>query len=142
MRRAIESVPRGAWPRKRRIGIATLDFDHRHRRRIALATDDGIAFLLDLPEGNVARWDALADRQMHTPIARANRWLDARLAPVARLCRRIYLDRIVKGVGLALAMLTLVAMTFGAPLLAFFTIRWIGQLAEKFGMLFDGSDAE
>lgn len=98
--------------------------------------------LLDLPEGNVARWDALADRQMHTPIARANRWLDARLAPVARLCRRIYLDRIVKGVGLALAMLALVAMTFGAPLLAFFTIRWIGQLAEKFGMLFDGSDAK
>jgi urease accessory protein len=53
MRRAIESVPRGAWPTKRRIGLATLDFDHRHRRRIALTTDDGIAFLLDLPEARV-----------------------------------------------------------------------------------------
>jgi urease accessory protein len=49
MRRAIESVPAGTWPRKRRIGRATLDFDHRHRRRIALATDDGMPFLLDLP---------------------------------------------------------------------------------------------
>jgi urease accessory protein len=53
MRRAIEAVPRGTWPRKRRIGIATLDFDRRHRRRIALATDDGIDFLLDLPEARV-----------------------------------------------------------------------------------------
>lgn len=98
--------------------------------------------LLDLPEGNVARWDALADRQMNTPIARANRWLDARMAPIARLCRRLYLDRIVTGVALALAMLALVAMTFGAPILAFFTIRWIGQLAEKFGMLIESRDAE
>jgi urease accessory protein len=53
MRRVIEAVPHGAWPRKRRVGLATLDFDHRHRRRIALATDDGNAFLLDLPEARV-----------------------------------------------------------------------------------------
>jgi urease accessory protein len=53
MRRAIEAVPRGTWPRRRRIGAATLDFDHRHRRRIALTTDDGAAFLLDLPEARV-----------------------------------------------------------------------------------------
>lgn len=93
--------------------------------------------LLDLPDGNIARWDALADRQMNTPIARANRWLDARLAPIAKLCRSLYLDRIAMGIVLALAMLALVAITFGAPVLAFLTFRWIGQLAEKFGILFD-----
>lgn len=98
--------------------------------------------LLDLPEGNIARWDALAERQMHTPIARANRWLDARLAPVARLCRRLYLDRIAMGIGLVLAMLMLVVMMFGVPITAFVAIRWIGQLAEKFGMLFGSGDAE
>ncbi len=53
MRRAIEVVPRGAWPLRRKVGVATLDFDNRHRRRIALATDDGAAFLLDLPEARV-----------------------------------------------------------------------------------------
>ncbi len=97
--------------------------------------------LLDLPAGNVERWDALADQQMNTPIARANRWLDARLAPIATLCRRLYLDRIGTGIALALAMLALVAITFGAPLLIFLTFRWISQLAEKFGMLFDSRDA-
>jgi len=45
MRRAIEVVPKGAWPLRRRVGVATLDFDNRHRRRIALATDDGAPFL-------------------------------------------------------------------------------------------------
>lgn len=53
MRRAIEAVPAGTWPRRRRVGLATLDFDHRHRRRITLATDDGAEFLLDLPEARV-----------------------------------------------------------------------------------------
>jgi urease accessory protein len=53
MRRAIEVVPKGAWPLRRRVGVATLDFDNRHRRRIALATDDGAPFLLDLPEARV-----------------------------------------------------------------------------------------
>lgn len=95
--------------------------------------------LLDLPEGNVERWDALADRQTNTPLARANRWLDARLAPIGRFCRRFYLDRIVTGIALVFAMLALVAMSFGAPFLLFFTFRWIAQLAEKFGMLFEST---
>ena len=53
MRRAIEAVPKGAWPLKRRIGTATLDLDHRHRRRIRLETDGGVEFLLDLREARM-----------------------------------------------------------------------------------------
>ncbi|MBL8700363.1 MAG: urease accessory protein UreE [Alphaproteobacteria bacterium] len=53
MRRAIEAVPKGTWPLKRRIGTATLDLDHRHRRRIRLETDAGVEFLLDLAEARM-----------------------------------------------------------------------------------------
>ena len=53
MRRAIEAVPKGTWPAKRRIGTATLDLDHRHRRRIRLETDGGVEFLLDLREARL-----------------------------------------------------------------------------------------
>ena len=33
--------------------MATLDLDHRHRRRIRLETDAGVAFLLDLAEARM-----------------------------------------------------------------------------------------
>ncbi len=36
-------------------GTVTLDFDRRFRRRIALETDQGEAFLLDLPEARALR---------------------------------------------------------------------------------------
>ncbi len=36
-------------------GQVTLSFDDRHRRRLALETDDGEPFLLDLPEATVLR---------------------------------------------------------------------------------------
>ena len=36
-------------------GVVTLDYDGRWRRRAALATDDGLAFLLDLPEASDLR---------------------------------------------------------------------------------------
>ena len=55
MRRAIEAVPAGAWPHRRRVGAATLGWDDRHRRRVRLARDDGGEFLLDLPEARVLR---------------------------------------------------------------------------------------
>lgn len=92
--------------------------------------------LLDIPEGNIERWHALAERQMNSPTQRLNRWVDDRLAPLFALCKRLYLDRIVKGFAIGVAILFLVAMSFGAPLLCFFTIRWIFSLAEKFGELF------
>ncbi|PKP62436.1 MAG: urease accessory protein UreE, partial [Alphaproteobacteria bacterium HGW-Alphaproteobacteria-8] len=38
-----------------RAGTVTLDYDGRWRRRAALATDDGMRFLLDLPEASDLR---------------------------------------------------------------------------------------
>jgi urease accessory protein len=55
MRRAIEAVPQGAWPRGRRVGSVTLGWDDRHRRRLRLIRDDGAEFLLDLPAARVLR---------------------------------------------------------------------------------------
>ena len=55
MRRAIEAVPAGAWPRRRRVGVVTLGWDDRHRRRLRLAADAGDEFLLDLPAARVLR---------------------------------------------------------------------------------------
>src|SRR6185295_13800342 len=48
-RRATAVASRGSWPESKASGVATLRFDDRHRRRLRLATDDGAAFLLDLP---------------------------------------------------------------------------------------------
>jgi urease accessory protein len=50
MRRADTHAVPGAWPGAEAADIVTLDFDSRHRRRILLATDTGMGFLLDLPE--------------------------------------------------------------------------------------------
>ena len=55
LRKAIEAVPAGAWPRARRVAGATLAFDERWRRRVRLACDDGAAFLLDLAAARVLR---------------------------------------------------------------------------------------
>jgi urease accessory protein len=40
----------GHWPEEKAVGILTLDFDARHRRRIRLTTDHGEDVLLDLPK--------------------------------------------------------------------------------------------
>jgi urease accessory protein len=48
MRRAIEAVTRGAWPESEAIGVVTLDYDARHRRRIRILCDDQQPVLLDL----------------------------------------------------------------------------------------------
>lgn len=48
MKRALERIPAGAWPRAKSEGSITLAFDDRFRRRIKLATDQGHDLLLDL----------------------------------------------------------------------------------------------
>jgi urease accessory protein len=40
----------GQWPSEKAVGVVTLDFDSRHRRRIRLTTDQGKDVLLDLPK--------------------------------------------------------------------------------------------
>jgi urease accessory protein len=53
MKRALRLERNGAWPRDRQRGTVTLAYDERHRRRVRLATDQGEAFLLDLPRAVV-----------------------------------------------------------------------------------------
>lgn len=55
MRRAIQVHSAGRWPETNTVATATLDFDHRNRRRIRLVDDAGEAFLLDLPKAVVLR---------------------------------------------------------------------------------------
>lgn len=40
----------GAWPAAEAADQIILDYDHRHRRRLALACQHGLEILLDLPE--------------------------------------------------------------------------------------------
>src|SRR5262245_30697298 len=56
-RRAVVHRRAGEWPQERAAGSITLDFDHRHRRRIRVLTDQGGEVLLDLPTAI-----AMADR--------------------------------------------------------------------------------
>jgi len=55
--RAVVHRRAGEWPQELAAGSITLDFDHRHRRRIRLVTDQGDEILLDLPAAI-----AMADR--------------------------------------------------------------------------------
>jgi urease accessory protein len=55
--RAVVHRRAGEWPHELAAGSITLDFDHRHRRRIRLVTDQGDEVLLDLPAAI-----AMADR--------------------------------------------------------------------------------
>jgi urease accessory protein len=48
MKRALERIAAGRWPRSASVGTITLAFDDRFRRRIRLATDQGVELLLDL----------------------------------------------------------------------------------------------
>jgi urease accessory protein len=47
--RAIRALPKGSWSRAP-LDTVTLDHDMRSRRRLALVSDHGTSFLLDLPE--------------------------------------------------------------------------------------------
>ncbi len=53
MRRALSASHAGDWPERDAIATATLTFDDRHRRRIKLMADNGLAFLLDLEETTI-----------------------------------------------------------------------------------------
>src|SRR5215831_21245824 len=55
--RAVVHRRAGEWPQELAAGSITLDFDHRHRRRIRLVSDQGDEVLLDLPTAI-----AMADR--------------------------------------------------------------------------------
>jgi urease accessory protein len=52
VRRAVAVHLRGRWPDDRIIDTVTLAYLDRHRRRIRLLADSGIAFLLDLPRAH------------------------------------------------------------------------------------------
>ncbi len=78
MLHAVHSEPAGHWPRVKLRDTVTLDYDHRHRRRVRLKSDGGEAFLLDLPRATVlAEGDGLA-------LADGS-WLEVRAAPEALL---------------------------------------------------------
>jgi urease accessory protein len=47
--RAGRVLPAGQWDAAREVDRVLLDFDHRHRRRIALRTEGGHELMLDLP---------------------------------------------------------------------------------------------
>ena len=49
MPRAVSVLPAGTWEEARASDSVLLDFDMRHRRRIALRTESGADLLLDLP---------------------------------------------------------------------------------------------
>ncbi|MBV8613925.1 MAG: urease accessory protein UreE [Acetobacteraceae bacterium] len=49
MPRAVAVLPAGTWEEARAPDSVLLDFDMRHRRRIALRTESGADLLLDLP---------------------------------------------------------------------------------------------
>lgn len=53
MLRATEIVPAGHWQEPLAVGAVRLDYDQRTRRRIALTTDGGLSFLLDLAKAPV-----------------------------------------------------------------------------------------
>ena len=48
MWRAVAVHPSGQWPENRMVDTVTLAYVDRHRRRIRLVADSGVAFLLDL----------------------------------------------------------------------------------------------
>jgi len=55
MRSAFAIVPAGQWDRKFAVDQVTLDSNERHRRRVVLTAERGLAFLLDLPHATVLR---------------------------------------------------------------------------------------
>ncbi len=54
-RRAVAVARSGSWDMRGAVGTVTLDWDHRHRRRIMLTLDGGGAVLLDLADTTVIR---------------------------------------------------------------------------------------
>ncbi len=60
MRRAGKVLHDGTWDTAKQVGTVTLAYIDRHRRRIVLADDAGLDFLLDLPDAvSLAHGDGL-----------------------------------------------------------------------------------
>lgn len=74
MMRAIDYLPKGAWPDDPASDSLFLDFDARHRRRISMKTQGGAEILLDLPKA-VAMADGGGLR------LEDGRWLRVKAAP-------------------------------------------------------------
>jgi urease accessory protein len=55
MKSAFAIVPAGQWDKTTAIDLVTLDSTERHRRRVVLTAEHGLAFLLDLPHATVLR---------------------------------------------------------------------------------------
>jgi urease accessory protein len=55
VKRATQVVRAGTWRASEAIDRVVLDADERHRRRVALTAEDGLKFLLDLPEATALR---------------------------------------------------------------------------------------
>ncbi len=61
MRRASRVLHDGTWAGDKQVGTVTLAYIDRHRRRIVLADDAGLDFLLDLDDAvSLAHGDGLA----------------------------------------------------------------------------------
>lgn len=90
MERAHRSLPVGSWPHHKRGGTVALDFDRRSRRRLALRTEEGRDFLLDLAEAPRLRHGdglLLESGEIVEVFAAPERLLELRCADAASLVR-------------------------------------------------------
>jgi urease accessory protein len=55
MKSAFAIVPAGQWDKSTAVDLVTLDSSERHRRRVVLTAERGLAFLLDLPHATMLR---------------------------------------------------------------------------------------
>jgi urease accessory protein len=89
-RRAVRHHPAGTWPEDRTGGTVTLACADRHRRRVRLLDDAGVAVLLDLPAA-VAMRDGdgleLTDGSFVRVVARAEPVLDIACADARHAAR-------------------------------------------------------
>lgn len=88
--------------------------------------------LVEVPAGNVERWQKLFEDQNNTAFARANRWTNARFKSIGLFCHNLYLDRIGLGALLVAGMLLLIGITIAAPYLIMLTWRRIIWVGERF----------
>ena len=91
MIRATDVLPRGHWPEGTTIAdTVVLDFDDRHRRRIAMTGTGGLDFLLDLDEAVALRGGdglALDDGRVVEVVAAAEPLIEVRGRTPAELVR-------------------------------------------------------
>lgn len=91
--RARTVLPAGTWLIARAADAITLDFEARHRRRMRMTADGGLAFLLDLPDARVLQdGDGLACDNGLTIVVRAadEALLEVRCTCATELARVAY----------------------------------------------------